>query len=138
MNVIKRQGFTLIEVMIVVVIIGLLASVAIPKYLSMQSKAKEAGVKSCAHTVQLAAEDYAVQHNGMYSSDGADLQPLLPNGDLMKNGFTGHFTEPSFGDAATISGQIGIVAVFQDGMQTGYSISGFGKDEMVITLSNGT
>ncbi len=135
---INRQGFTLIEVMIAVVIVGLLASIAVPNILSMQAKAKEAGVKSGAHTVQLAAEDYAVQNNGLYSAAGQDLLPLLPDGALMKNGFTGNFTEPSFGNIAGTMGQIGIVSVLQDGASTGYSISGFGKGDIVITLTNGS
>lgn len=123
--------------MITVVIIGLLASVAIPNFMSMQSKAKEAGVKACAHTVQLAAEDYAVQNNGQYSATGADILPLLPNGDLMRNGFTGNFTEPAFGNVAGTMGQIGIVEVLLDGVNSGYSITGYGKGEIVITLVNG-
>ena len=124
--------------MIVVVIIGLLASIGIPNVLSMKSKAKEANVKSGAHTLQLAAEDYAVQHNGQYSAAGADLLPLLPQGELLQNGFTGNFTEPNFENVAATIGQIGIVTVFQDGLVRGYSISGFGKDELVVTLTNGS
>lgn len=66
----KNKGFTLIELMIVVVIIGILAAIAIPNFISMQDRAKEGSVKSNMHTLQLAVEDYAVQNVGNYCAHG--------------------------------------------------------------------
>ena len=40
------KGFTLVELMIVVVVVGLLAAIAIPNYLASESRAREASVKS--------------------------------------------------------------------------------------------
>jgi len=123
--------------MIVVVIIGILASMAIPNYIQMQDRAREAKVKSHAHALQLAAEDFAVRNEGIYSAAAADVQPLLPGAALMDNAFTGAATEPQFGAAAATAGQIGIVGVIQGGVPVGYAINGFGRTAEVVDIRNG-
>jgi prepilin-type N-terminal cleavage/methylation domain-containing protein len=64
-----KKGFTLIELMVVVVIIGILAAIAIPNFISMQRRAKEASVKNNMHTLQLAAEDFSTLSEGVYAAD---------------------------------------------------------------------
>ncbi|NOX25485.1 MAG: prepilin-type N-terminal cleavage/methylation domain-containing protein [Deltaproteobacteria bacterium] len=41
----NQQGFTLIEIIAVLILLGILAAVAVPKYMSMQDKAKEKSVQ---------------------------------------------------------------------------------------------
>lgn len=60
----NTKGFTLIELMVVVVIIGILAAIALPNFLSMQDRAKEAEVKSNAHAIQLVVEGYKILNVG--------------------------------------------------------------------------
>ncbi len=145
----NRKGFTLIELMIVVVIIGILAAIAIPNFISMQDRAKEAKVKGGAHTLQLAAEDFAVRNDGIYSDLAADVGPLLPQdpngGNNLQNAFSGLYLEPTYAGAAAAAGEIGIVAVVQGGINVGYTITGFGKDNtqgpagdgIILTLTSG-
>ena len=125
-----HKGFSLIELMIVVVIIGVLAAIAIPNYISMQNRAKEGSVKANAHSVQLAVEDYAVRNDGTYP-DLADIDAsMFPGGAYPNNPFSGvpiTIAAPAFSQ-----GNIGFA------LAAGiYTVEGYGETATVITLSNG-
>ncbi len=133
----NANGFTLIELMIVVVIIGLLATIALPNFITMKDHAREAGTRENAHTLQLATEDFAARNNGVYSTAAADLTPLLPGAGMMANAFTGVASEPQFGSAAAAPGQVGVEPVMDGGNVAGYKITGFGRSTTILTLASG-
>ena len=136
-----RLGFTLIELCIVLVVIGVLASIAIPNYVLMTTRAKESKVKENCHCLQLAVELYATGNDGIYCADdagsiNANIVPLLPAQQMLRNPFTAVRTEPVAGAAAAM-GQSGYQVLAPLGVNTGYTITGFGRSGIIMTVSGG-
>ena len=67
----KQKGFTLIELMIVVAIIGILAAIAIPNYLSYTCKAKQSEAKSNLGAIATCQEAYNAEFDTYSNSMSA-------------------------------------------------------------------
>jgi len=67
----NRKGFTLIELMIVVAIIGILAAIAIPNFISMQLRAKRAELPSNLDGVRTAEKAYHAEWDTFTSAGPA-------------------------------------------------------------------
>ena len=77
----NRKGFTLIEIVIVCVVLGILAAVAVPRYAGAKDKAYMAVMKADLHTIAIYEEQFAADNHGQYFSGTA-----TPDAPL--NGFT--------------------------------------------------
>jgi type IV pilus assembly protein PilA len=71
-------GFTLVELLVVMLILGLLAAIAIPSFFNQRDKARDADAKSSVRTAQTAVETYATDNGGSYTGVAADADGNAP------------------------------------------------------------
>ncbi len=75
----KNRAFTLIEVLVVVLIIGILAAIALPQYQRAVAKSHFSNLKLMVNSIEKAQEAYYLAHDD-YSDNFNNLDITMPNG----------------------------------------------------------
>jgi prepilin-type N-terminal cleavage/methylation domain-containing protein len=76
----NRRGFTLFELVVVVMILGILASIAVPRMLDTSAQATENTARKSLGVIRTAIDQYAAEKNGKWP--GADGQEATFKSDL--------------------------------------------------------
>jgi general secretion pathway protein G len=133
-----RKGFTLVEILIVIGIIGLLAAFLVPNLLGAKDRGKEAAVKGVMHSVQLAIESYQMENEVYPMGVNQPLESLCKN-YLMAGGYIASvpknpFTGLDYVDADSA----GKIIYSYDNATGGYVLSGYKRNgsSKILELTN--
>jgi MSHA pilin protein MshA len=97
----RKNGFTLVELVMVIVILGILAIVAIPKFFSLQDDAKEAAEKGVVGAVRSGISNYFAANKGVWpatldsATNAACSSSNICFGTVLNSGMTADWTKNS-------------------------------------------
>ncbi len=112
------EGFTLIELMVVILIIGILMAIAIPSFIAVRNRGYASSAKANRSTAVKTMELYATDHDGSYVGGNAAALHALE-------------TSITFADAAGAAG----VAYVHGQAADGYVIEVLGRDGTTYTAT---
>jgi prepilin-type N-terminal cleavage/methylation domain-containing protein len=98
-----ESGFTLVELLVVMLVLSVLAAFALPSFTGQVQKARDSRAKETAHAAELAIESCMVDSGGLYTDCDVEalraLDPSLPKSPQLK------VTVPAKGTSYTIAVQ---------------------------------
>jgi len=80
-----KSGFTLVEILIVVVILGILAAIVIPQFTEASTEAKQNSLMSDLQTIRSQIELYKVQHNDIPPKAASFVAQMTETSDIDGN-----------------------------------------------------
>jgi general secretion pathway protein G len=90
----KNHGFTLVEILIVVVILSILAMIAVPRFMQASTDARESSLKSDLQTIRAQLDVYRVQHGERYPQAIVGNDSTLVIAQLTSSTDSGGNTQP--------------------------------------------
>jgi prepilin-type N-terminal cleavage/methylation domain-containing protein len=131
------SGFSLLELLIAMMIMGLNTSIAVPSYTKIQRNAKENVVKGIGYTVQMALESYYLTHGdypaGLAMNVG-DLEAILVQSEHLPKVHENPFTKLPFSS----SDSSGLMEYTYDTSTQKYQLEVYGylNQSVVLVLVN--
>jgi general secretion pathway protein G len=133
-----KKGFTLIELLVVIAIISIIAAFMMPNFTSVQDRAREAGVKSVMHSVQLAIEAYNMENEAYPMGTNISLKELVDNYLLQGGYVTSTPKNPFTGNEYAQSDKAGKITYIYDDASGSYKLVGYKRNgfSKLLELSN--
>jgi type IV pilus assembly protein PilA len=104
----SKKGFTLIELMIVVAIIGILAAIAIPNFLRFQLKSKTSEAKVNLAAIRTAEESYLAEFGSYVNTSATPGTPGGPQKQTFTGGGLVAFDQLGWGPEGQVFFQYGV------------------------------
>ena len=128
-------GFSIIELIIVLLVSGIISTIVIPNYSKIQHFAKENNLKQTAYTLQMALETYYMENSNYPTETSIDsLLSLLNDNQLLKQLPENVYTNSAFSD----SDSSGLLTYVYDADNDNYTLEVFGQnnEESLLILEN--
>ena len=134
----RKSGFTLIEILVVIAIIGVLAYFLVPRLLGTQDMAKEAAVKAIMHQLQISLESFNIENETYPVATSVGIKNLCEN-YLMPPNYIGAIPKnPYTGKAYTDDDVAGKIIYNFDNNSGKYTLTGYNRfgTHKILILSN--
>lgn len=122
----REKGFTLIEIVMVIILLGILAAVAIPRFIDMSGEAKKSSLKGSLGGVRgalsIAYANNAVRGHAGYPLTTAVLKSTMADGALPDNPYAAA-TQTAKNDVETTTAAKGVITGAAADMEWRYSTS---------------
>ncbi len=131
-----ESGFSLIELVIVLAIMGILGAIILPSFATIGQRAKDQSIKASAQTVQVALETYFLDR-GSYPTGTEDIDTLITTLESDASLSTAPIN-PFTGRACTAQDTLGKLIYTGDSAGTHYTLTVYGHDAQtpLTTLQN--